>query len=94
VFSSIINGYANVFRKEKIWNENMKALILFVGWAILFVLCWPIALLALILFPIVWLFSLPLRLIGFSMEAILALIWSLFLLPARLLGWRCNVYRV
>lgn len=94
MFSSIINGYANVFRKEKIWNENMKALILFVGWAILFVLCWPIALLALILFPIVWLFSLPLRLIGFSMEAILALIWSLFLLPSRLLGWRRNVYRV
>jgi len=72
----------------------MKALILFVGWAILFVLCWPIALLALVLFPFVWLLSLPLRLIGFSMEAILALIRSLFLLPARLLGWRHNAYRV
>ena len=66
----------------------MKALILFVGWCILFVLCWPVALLALILFPFVWLLTLPLRLVGFSVEAVLALIRSLFLLPARLLGWR------
>jgi hypothetical protein len=66
----------------------MKSLILFVGWAILFVLCWPIALLALILFPIVWLISLPLRLIGISVEAVFALIKSLLFLPARLLGWR------
>ena len=66
----------------------MKALILFVGWVILFMLCWPIALLALILFPIVWLFSLPLRLIGISVEAVFALIKSLLFLPARLLGWK------
>jgi len=72
----------------------MKALILFVGWCILFVLCWPIALLALILFPIVWLISLPLRLIGISVEAIFKLIKSLFFLPARLLGWRRNAQHV
>ena len=66
----------------------MKALILFVGWCILFVLCWPVALLALILFPVVWLLSLPLRLIGISMEAVLALVRALLFLPARLLGWR------
>jgi hypothetical protein len=72
----------------------MKALILFVGWCILFVLCWPVALLALILFPIVWLLSLPLRLVGFSVEAVFALLKSLLLLPARLLGWRRNAYRV
>jgi len=69
----------------------MKALILFVGWCILFVLCAPVALLALILFPIVWLLSLPLRLVGFSVEAVFAFIKSLLLLPARLLGWRRNV---
>lgn len=74
--------------------KNMKALILFVGWAILFVLCWPVALLALILFPIVWLFSLPLRLIGISVEAVFTLIKSLLLLPARVLGWKRNAYRV
>jgi len=72
----------------------MKALILFVGWCILFVLCWPVALLALILFPIVWLLSLPLRLVGFSVEAVFAFIKSLLLLPARLLGWRRNAHRV
>ena len=66
----------------------MKALILFVGWIILFMLCWPIALLALILFPIVWLFSLPLRLVGISVEAVFALIKNLLFLPARLLGWK------
>ena len=52
----------------------MKALILFVGWCILFVLCWPLALLALILFPVVWLLTLPFRLIGITFEALLALV--------------------
>lgn len=66
----------------------MKTLILFVGWVLLFVLCWPIALLALILFPIVWLLSLPLRLIGISVEAAFALVKSLLFLPARILGWK------
>jgi hypothetical protein len=66
----------------------MKSLILFIGWCILFVLCWPVALLALILFPVVWLISLPFRLIGISLEAVFALIRTLLFLPARLLGWR------
>jgi hypothetical protein len=73
----------------------MKALILFVGWCILFVLCWPIALLALILFPVVWLLSLPLRLVGITMSAAFALIRALLFLPARLLGWRkcgCKIF--
>jgi len=64
----------------------MKALILFVGWCILFVLCWPLAILALILLPIVWLLSLPLRLIGITVEAVFGLIRGLLLLPARLLN--------
>jgi hypothetical protein len=66
----------------------MKVLILFVGWCILFVLCWPVALLALILFPVVWLLSLPLRLIGITAGAIFALLRTLLFLPARLLGRR------
>jgi uncharacterized membrane protein YgaE (UPF0421/DUF939 family) len=66
----------------------MKALILFVGWCILFVLCWPVALLALILFPFVWLLSLPLRLIGITIGGVFALVRALLFLPARLLGWR------
>ena len=66
----------------------MKALILFVGWCILFVLCWPLAILALILFPVVWLLSLPLRLVGITVGAVFTLIKTLLFLPARLLGWR------
>ncbi len=63
----------------------MKALILFLGWCILFVLCWPLALLALVLLPIVWLISLPLRLIGVTLDAVFALIRAVLFLPARLL---------
>ena len=66
----------------------MKVLILFVGWCILFVLSWPVVLLALILFPVVWLLSFPLRLIGITLQAIFALIQTLLFLPARLFGWR------
>ena len=66
----------------------MKVLLLFVGWCLLFVLSWPIALLALVLFPIVWLLTLPLRLIGITLTAVFALISSILFLPARLLGWR------
>ncbi|MFO7925031.1 MAG: hypothetical protein R6U58_15215 [Bacteroidales bacterium] len=66
----------------------MKSLILFIGWCILFVLCWPVALLAIILFPLVWLVSLPLRLIGITVEGLFALVRALLFLPARMLGLR------
>ena len=59
-----------------------------IGWGILFVLCWPLALLVLVLWPIVWLISLPLKLIGISLEAVFTLIKSILFLPARLLGYR------
>mgnify|MGYP003502583334 CR=1 FL=1 len=60
----------------------------FIGWCLLFVLCWPLAVLALLLFPVVWLVSLPLRLIGITLEAVFALLRALLFLPARLLGFR------
>ena len=63
----------------------MKILLVLIGWCLLFVLCWPVAVLALILFPVVWLLSLPLRLIGISVEAVFALMKALLFLPARLL---------
>lgn len=66
----------------------MKVLILFIGWCILFVLCWPVALLALVLLPVVWLLSLPLRLVGITVNAGFALVRAVLLLPARLLGFR------
>jgi hypothetical protein len=66
----------------------VKALLLFVAWCILFVLCWPLALLALILFPFVWLVSLPLRLVGLTVGAVFAFLKALLFLPARMLGSR------
>lgn len=58
----------------------------FLLWLILLVLCWPLALLALILYPIVWLLLLPFRLIGISVKAVLELFKAIIMLPARLLG--------
>ena len=69
-------------------EKIVKPLILFVAWCILLVLSWPVALLALVLLPLVWLLSLPFRLIGISVAAVFALLKSLFFLPARLLGYR------
>ena len=66
----------------------MKMLIAFLGWCILLVLSWPLALLALILFPLVWLVMLPFRLLGMTFEALLALVRSILFLPARIFGWR------
>jgi hypothetical protein len=59
-----------------------------VAWCILLVLCWPLALLALILWPIVWLISLPFRLVGITFEALFALLRAVLLLPTRLLRYR------
>ena len=64
----------------------MKLLIFFVGWCLLFVLSWPVALLALVLAPFVWLLSLPLRLIGITFDALFSLLRAVLMLPARLLG--------
>ena len=55
-------------------------------WLILLVLCWPLALLALVLWPLVWLLSLPFRLIGITFEAVFALLRAILFLPAKLLG--------
>ena len=57
----------------------------FLLWCILFILCWPIALFALILYPIVWLFLLPFRLIGIAVGGALELVWALITLPARVI---------
>jgi hypothetical protein len=57
----------------------------FLLWLILLVLCWPLALLALVLYPIVWLLLLPFRLLGIAVEGVLALVRAVILLPARLL---------
>ena len=57
----------------------------FLLWLLLLVVCWPVALLALVLWPLAWLLSLPFRLVGITFEALFALMRALLLLPARLL---------
>lgn len=57
----------------------------FLLWCLLFVLCWPLALLALLLYPIVWLVLLPFRLLGIAVGGALALVAAIIFLPARLL---------
>ena len=58
----------------------------FLLWLVLLVLCWPVALLALILYPIVWLVLLPFRLLGIAVDGVFSLLRAIFMLPARLLG--------
>ncbi len=57
-------------------------------WLLLFLLCWPVALLALVLYPFVWLVLLPFRLLGIAVDGVFALLRALVLLPARALGAR------
>jgi len=58
-------------------------MIAFLLWCLLFLLCWPLAIVALILYPIVWLLLLPFRIIGIAVGGVLELIWALITLPAR-----------
>ncbi len=60
----------------------------FLLWCILLVLCWPVAIAALILYPLVWLALLPFRLLGVAVGGVLALVSAIILFPARVLGWR------
>jgi len=55
-------------------------------WLLLLVVCWPLALLALLIWPIVWLLSLPLRVVGIALEGVFELLRAIIMLPARLLG--------
>jgi hypothetical protein len=63
-------------------------MLTFLLWVLLLVFCWPLALLALILYPIVWLLLLPFRLLGIAVEGVLAFLRALVLLPARVLRGR------
>jgi hypothetical protein len=56
----------------------------FLLWCILLVLCWPLALAALILYPLVWLILLPFRVVGIAVEGALGLVWALITLPVRM----------
>ncbi|MBN8481397.1 MAG: hypothetical protein J0L88_07410 [Xanthomonadales bacterium] len=66
----------------------MRFLCVLLLWAIVLVLCWPVALVLLVLWPLLWLLSIPFRIVGALMDAIVAFIRALLMLPARLLGAR------
>lgn len=57
----------------------------FLLWCLLLVLCWPVALVALVLYPLVWLLLLPFRIVGIAVGGVLELVWAIITLPARLL---------
>lgn len=63
-------------------------MIAFLLWLLLLVVCWPLALIALLLYPIVWLILLPFRLVGLAVEGVFELLRAIILLPARVLGGR------
>lgn len=60
----------------------------FLLWLLLFVICWPLAILALILYPFVWLLALPFRLVGIAVTGVFEFLKAILFLPARLLGAR------
>ena len=57
----------------------------FLLWCLLLVLCWPVALLALVLYPIVWLLLIPFRILGIAVDGVLGLLRGIVMLPARIL---------
>ncbi|HVZ65841.1 MAG TPA: hypothetical protein VG936_14845 [Lacunisphaera sp.] len=64
----------------------MKVIGIFLLWCLLFAVCWPLALLALVIAPLVWLVALPFRLVGLCIGATFAFVRAVLFLPARLLG--------
>jgi hypothetical protein len=62
------------------------AMLGFLMWLLLLFLCWPLALLALVIYPLVWLLLLPFRLLGIGVEAVFELLRAIVMLPARVLG--------
>jgi hypothetical protein len=65
----------------------MRGFTTFLLWCLLLVFSWPLAILAIVVFPLIWLAALPFRVVGFTVEAMLALVKALLFLPARLLSF-------
>ena len=67
-------------------------MLTFLLWCVLLLLCWPLALVALVLYPLIWLLLLPFRIVGVAVGGVLELVWALVTLPARILGGPRRVY--
>jgi hypothetical protein len=76
----------NFFLLPSVTSSGGLPMAAFLLWCLLFVVCWPLALVALILYPIVWLLLLPFRIVGIAVHGVLALITAVIMLPARLLS--------
>jgi hypothetical protein len=63
-------------------------MVTFLLWILLFIVCWPLALLALIAYPFIWLLLLPLRLLGIAVDGVFSFLKAILTLPARMLGGR------
>jgi hypothetical protein len=80
IYSTVNRLYLCVFE-----STARCPMIKFFFWCILFILCWPVAIVALLLYPLVWLVSIPFRILGIAVDGLLELVRALVLLPARLL---------
>src|SRR5262245_9708645 len=80
-----LNDKAWNFIPVRIVTKKGGCMVTFLLWCLLLVVCWPLALLALVLYPLVWLILLPFRIVGIAVGGVLELIWALVTLPARIL---------
>ena len=83
--SSFILTDCNISFTFCVLGNGGRAVTKFLLWCILFVICWPLALVALVMYPLVWLLLLPFRLVGIAVGGALALVWGIVTLPARVL---------
>jgi hypothetical protein len=77
------HDFSSNFRATRSVLLEETHMLKFLLWCILFILCWPLAIVALVLYPIVWLLLLPFRIVGFAVGGVLEFIWALLTLPAR-----------
>jgi hypothetical protein len=75
-------------------QKEVSPMVGFLLWCLLFVVCWPLALLALILYPFVWLLLLPFRIVGIAVHGVLALVWAVVMFPVLLLRAPFRLSRV
>jgi hypothetical protein len=79
--------------RREFGETSVKALLVILAWCLLLVLCWPVAILAVVLWPFLWLLSLPFRAVAITFDALFALLRAILFLPARLLGYRGSTGR-
>jgi hypothetical protein len=77
---------AEISGSDEHGEEDTQTMIKFLLWLLLLAVCWPLAILALVLWPIVWLLSIPFRVLGIAVDGVFSLLRAMVMLPARLLG--------